>query len=192
VTYKPKDHYFKKAKEEGYVARSAYKLQEIQSKLKILKKGMSVLELGSAPGSWSQVILQIIGKEGTLYGIDLHEAKIRATNFHFLKGDIFAAETQAWMPTEVDVVLSDMAPASSGIASSDQARSAELCRQVIEVGKERLKVGGSSALKIFMGPEFKEIEGLLKQNFRQVKTVRPDSTRKSSFEVFLVAQGFHK
>lgn len=192
MAFNPKDHYFKKAKKEGYLARSAYKLEEIQKKYRVINPRDHVLDLGCAPGSWSQFILKILGKDGFLFGLDLKEVTLKAPNAKFLVADIFELPPEQFEGAPYDVVVSDMAPNTTGIAFTDQARSADLCRKVIEVADRFLKPGGHIVMKIFMGGEAKDIENEVKKRFQRVQMFRPDSVRKVSFEIYIVGIGKKK
>jgi len=188
--FNPQDHYFKKAKQEGFAARSAYKLQEIQKRFRILKSGDRVLDLGCAPGSWSQVATQIVGRNGLVEGIDLKPVTLKLESARFLVRDVFELKKEDLTVDRYDVVLSDMAPNTSGIPFRDQARSEELCLKVIELCPEFLKPKGHLVMKLFMGPGSKEIENAVRARFEQVKQARPDSTRKSSKEIFVIGLGY--
>lgn len=189
MAYNPRDHYFKKAKEEGYHARSAFKLEEIQKRHKIIKPNSKVLDLGSSPGSWSQYVLKIIGPKGFLRGIDLQPTKVNAANAVFMEADIFNIPLEEYAELPYDVVLSDMAPKTTGIAFRDKELSRELCEKVVLLSDELLRPGGNLVMKFFMGEGFKEMEKMVKDRFQKVQTVRPQSTRKTSSEVFIVGLG---
>ena len=186
--YNKKDHYYHKAKQEGYLARSAYKLQEIHKKFQLLKRGAKVLDLGCAPGAWSQVVLEVIGNEGKLVGLDLEAVSLSAANARFVQQDIFEAKLEDFVEGPFDVVLSDMAPKTSGIKIRDQARSAELCLKTIEVADRLLRSGGSLVMKLFEGEDAKSVTDEVKKRYQTLKMFRPQSTRQASFEVYLVAQ----
>jgi 23S rRNA (uridine2552-2'-O)-methyltransferase len=193
TNYNPQDHFFKKAKAEGFAARSAYKLQEIQKRHRVLRQGDKVLDLGCAPGSWSQVASQIVGGKGFVEGLDLKPIdklvadKIRNGRFQVL--DVFNMTAEHLSNPQFDVVLSDMAPNTSGIPFQDQARSEELCMKVLELCRTFLKPGGHVVMKLFMGPDAKQVENATRALFKSVKQVRPDSTRKQSKEIFVVGLG---
>ncbi len=200
--YNPKDKYYQKAKDEGHRARSYFKLEEIQAEYPLIKKGDSVLDLGAAPGSFLELESTLVGKDGTVIGIDLKEIeKIPgATNVHTYVRDIFTEKTILWLHEKLkatkakepffDVVISDMAPNTSGIKDVDHFRSIELCEQVNEVIYSLLKEGGNAMMKIFQGEEFDMFVKDLKKSFTKVVTVKPQATRDRSREVFLVCLGY--
>lgn len=196
--YNPKDHYFKKAKKDNYVARSIYKLEEIDLKYKLFKKNDFVLDLGAAPGSWSQYAVQRVGSRGFVVGVDLQPIKVAFENALFLQSDLRDVNFQEILQKiniDVDtekvfnVILSDMAPKTTGIRMTDQARSAELCELAVRISDQYLKKGGSLVMKLFHSDDFKEIKKLILERFQQFQAVKPDSTRKESKEIFLVGLG---
>jgi 23S rRNA (uridine2552-2'-O)-methyltransferase len=190
MTYNPKDHYFHKAKKDGFVARSAYKLQDIQNKFKIIRSGDHVIDLGCAPGSWSQVTMKLIGPQGFLLGIDLKPVEIqKQKNAEFIVGDILTIDPTIYAKT-YDCVLSDMAPNTIGIRSADQARSEELCRMVLQIGQKHLKMGGNLVMKLFEGPDSQTLVLEAKKMFTKVHRIKPEAVRKGSFETFIV--GIHR
>ncbi len=198
MSYNPKDHYFKKAKKDNYVARSIYKLEEIDKKYRILKKNDWVLDLGAAPGSWSQYAIQKVGDGGYVVGIDLQPIKISAKNALFLQSDLREVQFQDLlqkMPIGTEsqkyfnVVLSDMAPKTTGIRVTDQARSAELCEMALAVGDQYLKKGGHLVMKLFHSDDFTMLKKMILDRYLQFQAVRPDSTRKESKEIFLLGLG---
>jgi 23S rRNA (uridine2552-2'-O)-methyltransferase len=191
MTYNPKDHYFKKAKLENFAARSVYKLQEIDTKFKILKPGNLVLDLGAAPGSWSQYAGQKVGNSGKILGIDLTEITIKVPQAKFVQADlrdlsladIFA---EHGFTEQFHLVMSDMAPNTTGIRLTDQARSTELCEIALDVAAKFVKPGGNFVCKFFHSGDFKELQTKIKAIFQKVETVKPDSTRSISKEIFFV------
>ncbi|MGE0764095.1 MAG: SAM-dependent methyltransferase [Bdellovibrionales bacterium] len=186
MAYNPKDHFFHKAKKDGFVARSAYKLQDLQKKYKLLRSGDRVLDLGCSPGSWSQVTLKIIGPSGHLLGIDLKPVEIQKTaNSEFIQADILTLDPEHFGAL-YDCVISDMAPNTTGIRLRDQAMSEELCRMVLTITEKYLKPGGHMTMKIFEGPDADKIVKQAKQMFKKVHRVKPEAVRKGSFEAFIV------
>lgn len=186
MSFKAKDHYFFKAKKDGYVARSAYKLLDLQKRHKLINRGNSVLDLGCSPGSWSQVALELIGKEGHLVGVDLKPVTINPTeNARFIVEDILKLSPEE-LGGPFDVVLSDMAPSTTGIRIRDQALSEELCRMVLEIASGYLKPGGHLVMKLFEGPESQEIVKKTKSMFARVDRIKPEAVRKGSFETYIV------
>ncbi|MDX2118322.1 MAG: RlmE family RNA methyltransferase [Planctomycetota bacterium] len=195
------DKYFLQAKAEGYLARSAYKLKEIQERGKIIWPGDRVLDLGCAPGSWMQVACELTGPKGRIVGIDLQEiregfpAQVRT-----MVGDAFTAEPAVLLaaaakdgePPEkrkmFDVVLSDMAPNTSG--HGDDLLSARLCRRVLELLPGVLKPGGHLAMKIFEGAEHPRVLHETKAMFRDARSFKPHACRDVSRETYIVAYGY--
>ena len=193
---KKREHFYKQAKRVGYRARSAYKLKQIQNKFKILKKGNIVVDLGAAPGGWSQVAKQIIGEKGIIVGIDLLPIK-PIEGITFLKGDLIQEETIEYLmdflqSKKADVVLSDMSPDISGNYSIDHARSMYLCQQALKTAGLILKQNGNFLCKVFSGEELHDFIDTLKENFSSVKIYSPPASRKSSSEVYVISKSFKK
>jgi 23S rRNA (uridine2552-2'-O)-methyltransferase len=193
MNYNPKDHYFKKAKKENYVARSIYKLEEIDQKFKVFKKNDVVLDLGASPGSWSQYALQRVGEFGKVIGVDLSPVSFKNAKYIFCQQDIYQMNWQEILQfnqvSSFNVVLSDMAPKTTGIKLTDQARSLDLCLKALEISKLYLKSEGSFVCKLFHGNDFKILVSELKKIYKQVEALKPDSTRKMSKEIFLIGIG---
>lgn len=192
MAYNKKDHYHRKAKEEGFLARSAYKLQEIQKKFRLLRPGSRVLDLGCAPGAWAQVALPLVGAHGLVVGVDLEKIEKSALDhprFRFLQGDAFLLKPEDVPEAPFDVILSDMAPKTSGVKVRDQARSAELCLHALAVSEQHLKPGGSLVVKLFEGEDAERVRKAIASRFGQLKLFRPESTRAASAEIYLVATG---
>jgi 23S rRNA (uridine2552-2'-O)-methyltransferase len=182
------DAFQRKARREGYRARSAYKLMDIQKRSKIFKKGSIVLDLGAAPGGWSQVALEFMEEEGKLVGIDLqHILPLKGATF--IQGDLrdkdIREELQNLIP-KADVVISDMSPNLSGTYSIDQARSVELSSLALEIAAERN--AQSFVVKVFEGSDFQEFRKAVKAEFGSVRTLSPEASRKQSSEVYLIAK----
>lgn len=194
--FQVQDRYFQLAKEKGYRARSAFKLEEIQKKFRLLKRGQTVLDLGAAPGSFLQVIANEIGPQGRVIGFDLEEIETFPNkNIHTFIVDIMEKEAVlAALENEkiekVDVVTSDLAPKTSGIRDLDQGRSAELTDQAFYLATLVLKPGGGFVGKIFDGPDVGILVRRMKRKFKKVTIFKPDSSRDRSFEIFIVAIGF--
>jgi 23S rRNA (uridine2552-2'-O)-methyltransferase len=192
---KYQDHYFKKAKKENYPARSVYKLQEIDAKYGLLGPGQSVLDLGAAPGSWTLWAARAVKGKGRVLAVDLQEAGTDLPgNVTWLVGDalepgadVRQALTEA---APFQVVLSDMAPKTTGVKFADQARSAELGHAALEAAREFLAPGGSLVVKIFEGPDVKEFTDRVGRSFAKVGRHKPKSSRGESKEIFVVARGF--
>lgn len=191
MTYNPKDKYFKKAKQEGFAARSVYKLQEIDQKFKVLKTGQTVLDLGAAPGSWSQWASTKIGPTGRILGVDLSPVTVSLPNATFIQADLRDLNLEEvflahGFTPPFDLVISDMAPKTTGIKSVDQARSLELCELALDVANRFLRPGGCFVCKFFQSGEFGQLRNNIKRAFERVEAIKPDSTRSISKEIFLV------
>lgn len=190
--FEPKDKYFHKAKEEGYRARSVFKLQAIQERFKIIKRGDCVLDLGCAPGSFLQYILELIGPDGRGFGIDLEEMDIfDEPNITTYQGDAFDDDLYEKIVKEndiryFDVITSDMAPKTSGIKSIDAGRSFELNNQVVEVARKYLKKSGNLLFKAFPGPDHQLMIRRLKKEYSKLSIFKPDAVRKSSIEEYVI------
>lgn len=190
-----RDHYFLKAKRENYPARSVYKLREIDNRFKVFKKGMKVLDLGAAPGSWSLGAAERVGEQGCVLSCDIQTTDtVFPRNIHFHQEDVFnrSAEFEAmlaqWAP--FDVVMSDMAPQTTGTRFTDQARSLDLCLEAFEVARLYLAPGGAFIVKIFMGPDVMELVKPMRTVFSRVTSFKPQSSRAESKETFYVGLGF--
>lgn len=186
------DKYFKKAKTEGYVARSAFKLKELQQKFELIPRRGRVLDLGCAPGSWLQVAAEYVGKEGVLVGVDLKPVQVDLPcECHTIVGDLNKLDTDTILKLagdKFDTVLSDIAPNTSG--HGDDLVSAHLCRAVLAVAEMVLKPGGRLGMKIFDGAEYQDVLAETKHRFMQAKGFKPDATRDVSREMYIVARGF--
>ncbi|WP_319407464.1 RlmE family RNA methyltransferase [uncultured Desulfosarcina sp.] len=186
------DHYTRQAQKDNFAARSVYKLQEIQKKVRILKRGARVLDLGCAPGSWLQFAAQTIGPDGRLVGIDLMPVTIGLPDqVTVITGDVADIEGHLARlgQTRFDVVLSDMAPATTGNRHVDEARSMGLCEAALDIAEKTLVPGGSFVCKIFQGSDFKTLTEGVKRRFDRQAAFRPQSTRKASREVFVIGLG---
>lgn len=184
------DHYTKKARNESYLARSVYKLGEIDKRERVLSGVKLAIDLGSAPGSWTQYILEKLPSSRVI-GVDISPMEIedeRLTFLHRSIGDVNFA--QVLEGKKADLVVSDMAPKTSGQHIRDCALSYELCMLALSVAREHLKPGGSFVCKIFMGGDFEAFHKDVKTSFGKVRLLRPDSTRKQSREIFIVAKDF--
>jgi len=188
-----KDPYVRKARSEGYRSRAAYKLIEVDSRDRLLVPGARVVDLGAAPGGWSQVAAQKVAPGGRVIALDLLEiAPISGVTV--LRGDcrepgIQRQLEEALSGQKADVVLSDLSPNISGIASADQARAAELVQMAIGFCGLRLKPDGSFLVKVFQGEEFTGVLKAMKQMFREVRTIKPTASREESRETYLLARG---
>jgi len=191
-----RDKYFQQAKQEGYRARSAYKLKEIQRKFKLIKKGDAVVDLGAAPGSFMQVILELVGDKGQVFGIDLQDIEaFDRPNVHRMKADIFNKEEvmaalQSKGFEKIDVLTSDLAPKTSGIKDVDQGLSAELTDQALYISTQVLKPGGHFVGKVFEGADFQWLLRRVKRKFKTVKVFKPKACRDRSYETYIIGLGF--
>lgn len=195
MAYQPNDHHARRAKAEGFLARSVYKLEEIDRKHRLIRPGDRIVDLGASPGSWSQYASEHIGARGRVLGIDLTEIRLTLANVTFVTQDIFTADwaalfAQAGITPPVDVVLSDMAPKTTGVHVTDHARSVELCEAALMVAQKLLKPGGHFVCKMFDGEDFQQYRKQLQSSFASVSVLRPESTRSSSRELFFIAKGF--
>lgn len=195
--YQVKDKYFLLAKQKGYRARSAFKLLEIQKKFNLIKAGQTIVDLGAAPGSFMQVIRELIGPEGRVFGVDLQEmSAFPYENMRAVQGDIFEVEAltaglEAFGIRKADGVTSDLAPKTSGIKDLDTGLSAELTEQAYHVAVSILKPGGFFVGKIFEGSEFQKVLKKIKTSFREVRVFKPEACRDRSYETYIVGLGFH-
>jgi len=193
--YSKSDFYARKAKGEKYPSRSIYKLKEIDAKYKLIKKGDLVLDLGCAPGSWILYISKKIGDRGRIVGVDVDDIKIELPeNAVFFKKDIMnlIASDLIKEGGKYQVVVSDSAPATSGIDFVDVEGSLELCEKALEIAKEVLENGGNFLCKIFEGEGSYYFFEKVKQSFKFSKRFRPKATRKQSREMYIIAKDFKK
>ena len=184
-----KDHYFHKAKKEGYAARSVYKIQEIDKKNRILNPGNKVLDLGCSPGSWLQYASSKVGNSGYVLGVDLQPVKISIpSNVKVIQADIFALTDQELQikGKQVDVILSDMAPKTSGISITDTHRSFELNKKVLNLANDILCPEGLLLLKAFQSVLLDELCSELRKMFARVKLCKPKSSRSESAEIYIL------
>ena len=186
------DQFFKRARSEGFAARSVYKLEEIDKRLRLLRPGYRVLDLGCRPGSWMQYALSIVGPHGAVVGIDRDPMDHKLPGARVLRGDIYTT-TDGELLGELaafDVVLSDMAPDTTGVRATDQARSAALFEEALGRAERLLAPTGSFVGKIFQGPDLEGLRKRLAARFSEVKLLKPESSRAQSIEIFLAGKGF--
>jgi 23S rRNA (uridine2552-2'-O)-methyltransferase len=194
--YDPKDRFYRKAKEQGLRARSAFKLPEILERIGAHKlAGGTLLELGAAPGGWLQVLSRLAGPHGLVVGADLVPIAPLSPNVKTLVGDVrepqVLAELRALAPKGFDLVTSDMAPKTTGIADTDCARSLELVAAALRVARALLKPGGHFLAKVFMGPDLDPfVARELQPAFEKVRRIRPEATREGSREIYLAGTGY--
>ena len=188
------DHYVQKAQKEGWRSRAIYKLEEIQNKDKLIKPGMTLVDLGAAPGGWSQLSAKLVGDKGQVIACDILPMD-SIVGVDFLQGDFREEEVLNALLNRiggntVDIVLSDMAPNLSGNAAVDQAGSMYLCELALDMCHQVLKPGGGFMIKVFQGEGFDTFLRALRDSFTTIKTRKPDSSRSRSREVYLVALGY--
>jgi 23S rRNA (uridine2552-2'-O)-methyltransferase len=186
------DPYVKKAQQDGYRSRAAYKLLEIDARDRLLRPGMTVVDLGAAPGSWCQVAVQKMKKQGRVLAIDLLPVA-PMPGVESLEGDFTEPAALAWLEEKlhsarVDLVLSDMAPNISGVMLSDQARHYELCELALDFAVNWLKPDGAFVVKVFQGVGFEDFRAQMRLAFEQVLIRKPDSSRDRSTEVYLLGR----
>jgi 23S rRNA (uridine2552-2'-O)-methyltransferase len=181
------DGFVKKAKQQGYRSRAAFKLLEIDARDKLLRAGMKVLDLGAAPGGWSQVAVE---KGGKVIAVDLLEIK-PIHGAVLLQGDFREADLAGALGGKADLVLSDMMPNVTGVPSVDQARAAELTLAAVALCRRVLKPDGAFLVKVFHGEAFDEVLGALKATFKSVATRKPSASRGESRETYLLARGLN-
>jgi len=190
INRQKRDIYVRQSKVDGYRARSAYKLIEIDKKFKIFKNGMFILDIGAAPGSWSQYVSKAI-KNGKIISIDLKEISPIDNGIH-IKGDFTEPDIQEKikenLTKEFDVVMSDMAVNTTGVKNLDSIQTGELCKEAMIFSKKVISSKGYFISKIFMGSTFNEIVALGKKIFREVKVFKPLSSRKESKESFIICK----
>ncbi|SEO56826.1 23S rRNA (uridine2552-2'-O)-methyltransferase [Halogranum amylolyticum] len=189
-----KDQYYNKAKQQGYRARSAYKLKQLDETAELFSPGDRVVDLGAAPGGWLQVAAEEVGEHGKVVGVDLQRIdELEARNVQTIRGDMTDDETKARLSDAVgadgaDVVVSDMAPNMTGEYNLDHARSVYLARQAFEVALDLLDSGGDLVVKVFDGPDLPDLRADMEEEFQYVRATHPDASRQESSELYLVAK----
>jgi len=184
------DHYSQQAKKERFPARSIYKLEEIQKKHRLIKKGDRVLDLGCAPGSWLLYAAKLTGPKGRVIGVDLKPVSIQVpSHIKIMTADVFALDIES-LEKNFNLVLSDMAPATTGHKSVDAARSYTLCEIALNIAQSILLPGGSFVCKIFQGPDFELFLDAVRAGFKRLKIFKPQSSRKASKEIYVIGLGF--
>ncbi len=185
------DHFGKRAQSEGFAARSVYKLQEIDRRLQFFRPGQRVLDLGAYPGSWTQYAAKRVGPKGFVLGLDIqaHEGGI-APNAEIRHADIFeTAPDELGEPQSFDIVMSDMAPSTTGKRDLDQYRSFELFMRALEISTLLCKPGGNFVGKIFQGGEFPDAQKAVREAYSKARVIKPKATRGESYEVFIAGLG---
>jgi 23S rRNA (uridine2552-2'-O)-methyltransferase len=189
------DHYTRRARDEKWVARSVYKLEEIDRRFKLIARGHRLLDLGCYPGSWSQYSLEKVGPRGEVVGVDLIEPeRFSVPHFRFIKADVLTLDTER-LAKEIglrDMVISDLAPQTTGIKLADTARSMELAKKALEISLALLKEKGHFLSKVFEGEDMKAFRNEVKEHFDQMRLIRPSAVRKGSKEIYLLGLGLVK
>ena len=193
---KKREHFYREAKRVGYRARSAFKLKQIQKKFKIIREGDTVVDLGAAPGGWSQVAKELVGEQGSVIGVDILPIK-PINGITFFQGDLTEDSTIQRVRKIVgydkaDIVLSDMSPDISGNYSVDHARSIYLCEQALKIAETLLKPEGNFVCKAFTGEDLQDFIQKTNQKFKTIKQFSPSATRKSSSETYIIARFIQK
>jgi 23S rRNA (uridine2552-2'-O)-methyltransferase len=186
------DRFHKKAKQQGFLARAVYKLEELDQRFALLAPGARVLDLGCAPGSWLQYARTRVGDAGVLVGLDRAPLRAAVAGARIVVGDVLTIEPAALRGelAAFDVVLSDMAPDTSGVRQLDQARSETLFERAFELATALLAPGGHFVGKLFQGPDFKRLIEAVRARFATMKTAKPESSRQISIEQYVVGKGF--
>lgn len=190
-----RDKFFLKAKQQNLRARSVFKLEEIDKKLGFIKTGNKVLDLGAAPGSWTLYASKKVGDGGRVVAVDLQRIKPFSghKNIDYYQNDVFSLELENELLEKYqkfDVLLSDMAPKTTGIKANDQWASVELCLRVLDLAEPLLKKKGDILFKVFQGEDFNLFFKKAKNNFEKVSILKPEAVRSSSREVYVYAHGF--
>ncbi|PHQ38300.1 23S rRNA (uridine(2552)-2'-O)-methyltransferase [Halorubrum persicum] len=192
-----KDEYYNKSKQQGYRARSAYKLKQIDEESDLFDRGDTVVDLGAAPGGWLQVAAEEVGESGTVVGVDLQRIDdLEEHDVETIRGDMTEERTRHYLREAVgergaDAVLSDMAPNMTGEYALDHARSVHLARQAFDVAEELLAPGGDLVVKVFQGEDLDAFREDVRKEFQYLRTVSPPASRDTSSEVYLVARGLN-
>jgi 23S rRNA (uridine2552-2'-O)-methyltransferase len=193
--YDPKDFYYRQAKKQGLRARSAFKVDEILRRHRLLAKGDAVLDLGAAPGGFLQILADAVGEGGIAVGVDLEPVRnlgkpwVRTAVVDLLAPDALE-RIRALHPGRFALVTSDMAPKTIGVKVTDETRSLELVRVALRVAEATLERGGAFVAKVFMGGEFPALKKELQTRFETVQVVRPQATRESSYEIYVLGKGY--
>ncbi len=186
------DVFFRKAREQGFAARSVFKLEDLDRRFRLLHPGERVLDLGCRPGSWLKYVLGVVGTHGRAVGLDRKPLDAPLPGARVVVGDVFTVTDAELLGEEraFDVVLSDMAPDTTGIRSADQARSADLVKEACGRAERLLAPGGRLVAKVFQGPDVAVLRKALQARFGEVHLVKPEASRAASTELYLVAKAF--
>jgi len=191
IQERKRDYYYKKAKEEKYRSRAAYKLFQAVEKYHFIKEGDVVIDLGAAPGGWTQAARKIVGSEGFVLGVDLKPVEpFPEKNVRTIVGDItepdITKQILEMLPRKADAVISDVSPNISGIWELDHARQIDLAQKALEIALETLKLGGSFFVKVFQGDMLNDFISIVKRHFEDVKVIKPKASRARSSEIFIL------
>ena len=191
IQERKRDYYYRKAKEEKYRSRAAYKLFQAVQKYQFIKRGDMVVDLGAAPGGWTQAARKIVGAEGFVLGVDLKPIEpFPEQNVRTIIGDITEPETvkqiQEMLPKKADAVISDVSPNISGIWELDHARQIDLAQRALKIALETLKPGGNFFVKVFQGDMLNDFVSIVKRHFEDVKIIKPKASRAKSSEIFIL------
>jgi len=197
VRERKKDYYYRKAKEEKYRSRATYKLLQAVKKYRFLRKGDVVVDLGAAPGGWLQAARKIVGKEGSVLGVDLNPiVPLKTSNIHTIVGDITDAETQEQihklLPSSADAVISDVSPNISGVWEIDHARQIDLAHESLELALRLLNDKGNFFVKVFQGDMCQDFVEEVRKHFLRVEIIKPKASRTKSAEIFILGLGLRK
>ncbi|WP_455368210.1 RlmE family RNA methyltransferase [[Eubacterium] cellulosolvens] len=197
IEQRRKDHYFKLAKEKGYRSRAAFKLSQIIKSYRFVRIGDQVIDLGAAPGGWTQVLIETVGTEGYVFAVDIQPIEpLDSSQTDFIELDITSNSAIEYLkkklPEYVDVVVSDISPDVSGIWDLDHFRQIHLAKISLQIAKRFLKFGGNFLIKVFQGNELEIFIKDFKKNFRQTRIIKPKATRTSSSELYVLGLGFKK
>ncbi|KXA90054.1 hypothetical protein AKJ57_04500 [candidate division MSBL1 archaeon SCGC-AAA259A05] len=189
------EHYYKKAKKEGYRSRAAYKLKQLDEKYGLLRENDVTVDLGAAPGGWLQVVREKVGREGFVLGVDLEPIeKLDYENVETIRADITEEGTEDLilknLPRKPDVILSDASPNISGVWEVDHARSVELGRSALSLARELLGREGNVLIKVFQGKFFEKLKEEAREDFDFLKASKPKASRKRSAEIYTIGKGF--
>jgi 23S rRNA (uridine2552-2'-O)-methyltransferase len=192
-----KDHYFKLAKERGYRSRAAFKLLQMIKSYRFVRKSDQVIDLGAAPGGWTQVLIETVGTEGYVFSVDIQPIKpLDSSQADLIELDIASNSAIEYLkkklPDYVDVVVSDISPDVSGIWDLDHFRQIHLAKISLQIAKRFLKFGGNFLIKVFQGNELEDFVKEFKKNFKQTRIIKPKATRTSSSELYMLGLGFKK
>lgn len=192
VKERKREHYYKQSKKAGYRSRAAYKLIQINERHSVIKKGDTVIDLGAAPGGWSQVAKELVGLKGKVLAVDIQNIQ-PIEGVIFLEGDITKQESVEKIlsiVSKADVIISDMSPNITGNYSMDHARSIHLAESALGLTKKVLRAGGNFVVKVFEGDAYKEFFESVRTEFKQCKAYTPDASRKSSSEIYVIGKRF--